>query len=126
MLKLGMIELAMNEPGAEKDLLEARDVLAGTSARRDGYIELARATHGAALARNGDAAAGEAEARAARADLLAGKSASSVHLGDVDALLADILNAHGSASEAAALRDEARRVYTRVLGANHPKTLALR
>ncbi|TLY53154.1 MAG: tetratricopeptide repeat protein, partial [Gammaproteobacteria bacterium] len=126
MLKLGLIELAMNEAPAEKDLHEARDVLAGSSAGRDGYLELARAAHGAAMARSGDAAAGEAEARAARADLIAGKAAASVHLGDVDALLAGILDARGSAGEAASLRDDARSVYTRILGANHPKTQGVR
>lgn len=126
MLKLGLVELGMSDPGAEKDLLDAREILASTSGGRDGYLEWARAAHGAALVRGGDAAGGEAEARSARADLLAGKAATSVHLGDVDVLLAGILDTRGGTSEAATLRDEAKLAYTRVLGANHPKVQALR
>jgi serine/threonine-protein kinase len=126
MLKLGLIEMTMNEANAETDLHDAAEVLAQTSAGHDGYLELARAAHGAAAARHGDAAAGEAEARAARADLIAGSAASSVRLGDVDVLLAGILDARGGGSEANTVRDEARQIYTRVLGANHPKTQTLR
>jgi len=125
MLKLGLVELAMNEREAESDLHIARDVLATTSAGRDGYVEVARVAYGAALVRGGDAALGEAEARAARAAMLAGKAASSVRVGDVDVLLAGILEERGSGVEARALRDEARRVYARVLGVNHPKTQAV-
>jgi hypothetical protein len=126
LLKLGLIELSLNEATAEKDLRDARDLLAGSSMGADGYLELARAAHGAALASSGDANGGETEARAARADLIAGKAAGSKRVGDVDLLLAGVLETRGDKSEADTLRRQARQVFARVLGEAHPKTQALR
>lgn len=124
LLKLGLAEMEAGHAEAEQTLRDAVQLLAGSSSGNDGYAQWAQAAEGKARALYGDAAGGEAEARTARADLLAGKHAQSVRLGDIDVLLADIL-AQGSPNEAARLRTEAREVYRRVLGENHPKTLAI-
>jgi serine/threonine-protein kinase len=124
-LALGLAELAANLPEAKQTLAESVDLLGASSAGADGFLQWAHAAHASALEHAGDVAAAESEAKSARADLLAGKGAASVRLGDIDVLLAGILAAHGAAAEAATLREEARVVYVRVLGADHPKARAL-
>jgi serine/threonine-protein kinase len=69
-------------------------------------------------------ATGEHEAREARARLQASPRATSVRLGEVDTLLADVLDRSGASSEARAMREEAVATFRRVYGAEHPRTRA--
>ncbi|SFN09957.1 serine/threonine-protein kinase [Dokdonella immobilis] len=120
-LMLGRVELALDRPQALATLQAAIGELAGP-AGADGHLDLAGAAHGAALARSGRRDEGEAEARAARARLLAGKSAASVTLAEIDRLLADIEDAGGATERALAFRHDALAVYRRVYGTEHPRT----
>jgi len=125
LMKLGLVEFALNLPQAEATLGESVTQLRSAAAGGDGHLQWAQAAHARALAARGELAAADAEARAARADLAAGKYAGSMHLGDVDLLLADIATLEGRADEAATLRAEAREVFARVLGDEHPRTRAV-
>jgi serine/threonine-protein kinase len=127
MLKLGLVELATNQPEAVQTLRDTRDLLTSTPAGAggSGYLELTRAAYGAALARSGQRAEGEAEARSARAELLSGKYSGSIRLGDIDCLIADIEDQHGAAADARELREEALATYQRVLGPDNLRTQAL-
>ncbi|MEP6939965.1 MAG: serine/threonine-protein kinase [Rudaea sp.] len=125
LLKLGLVESALNLPEAEATLRESIAVLGTSSTGGDGQLQWAQAARARALAAHGNLAEAETEARAARADLAAGKYARSAHLGDVDLLLAEILALEANADEATALRTEARGVFSRVLGEEHPRTRAV-
>jgi len=119
-LTLGRAQLRAQRAEAKDTLRKALADLAAEDTRFAGatkHSALAQAAYGAALARSGDATQGERLARAARADLLAGRYAGSVFLADIDGYLAGIL-VPGAESEQ--LRDEARSVYRRVYGAGHP------
>jgi serine/threonine-protein kinase len=123
-LRFGMAQLAAHRPDALATLDASRAELA-VSGGSGGYQACAQAAYGVALARSGDADAGEKLAREARAGLHAGKDAGSSRLGEVDLLLAELLQRPDQAEEALALRREALAIYRRVLGNEHPRTLAL-
>jgi serine/threonine-protein kinase len=123
-LRLGMAQLAAHRPEALATLEASRSELA-TSGGGAGFIACAQAAYGVALARAGDAAGGEALARQARADLRAGRDAGSSRVGEIDMLLADLLDARDQVEEARSLRGEALEVYRRVFGPDHPRTRAL-
>ena len=126
LLWLGRAELAAGRPEALATLREARDTLRpGSPGAGDGFGDLAAAAYAAALARDGDAEQSLAQARAARAELLKGKSADSVRLADIDLLIAGIAAQSGDAASARAAREEAMSVFRRVLGETHPRTQAL-
>lgn len=120
-LMLGRTQLALDRPQALETLHTAIGELAGP-AGADGHLNLAEAAHGAALARSGRAADGEAEALAARSRLLAGKAAGSVMLAEIDRLLAEIEDSIGAPERALEFRHDALAVYRRVYGADHPRT----
>jgi tetratricopeptide (TPR) repeat protein len=123
-LRLGMAQLAARRPEALATLDASRAELA-TAGGSGGYLPCAQAAYGVALARTGDAAGGEKLVRAARDDLRAGKDAGSSRLGEVDVLLADLLQRPEQAEEASGLRNEALAIYRRVFGSDHPRTRAL-
>lgn len=123
-VRLGMLQLAEHDSEALSTLATARAELA-ESGGSNGYVAWAQAAYGAALARSGDPVGGEKLARAARADLLAGKDAGSSRVGDIDLLLADLLGRPDQATEALGLRTEALATFRRVLGVEHPRTRAL-
>jgi serine/threonine-protein kinase len=123
-LRLGLVQLALHSSEALATLEASRRELA-ESGGGAGYGAYARAAYGVALARAGETASGEREARQARDDLHAGTDAGSSRLGDVDLMLADLLQGRQQHAEARALREEARSIYARVLGVAHPRTLEL-
>jgi serine/threonine-protein kinase len=127
-LTLGRAQLRLRLHEATATLRKARTDLDAAGRRIAGSAKLAalaEAACGAALAQDGNAAEGERLARAARADLLAGRYAGSVALADIDAYLADVLDTRGGSDESRTLRDEALAVYRRVYGAGHPSEQAL-
>jgi serine/threonine-protein kinase len=122
-LTLGRAQLRAQSTQATATLRQARADLAAAGGRVAGSAKLAAladAAYGASLAHDGDTAAGERLARAARVELLAGPYAGSVALADIDAYLADVLDARGGHDEARKLRDEALSAYRRVYGPGHP------
>jgi serine/threonine-protein kinase len=123
-LRLGLAQLAAHWPEALATLQASRTELA-ESGGAGGFLACAQAAYGVALARAGDAAGGERLARSARDDLRAGKDAGSSRLGEIDLLLADLLDRPGQADEARGLRREALAIYRRIFGAGHPRTRAL-
>jgi serine/threonine-protein kinase len=123
-LRLGVVQLALHRPEALATLDASRRELA-ESGGSGGYGAYARAAYGIALARAGETASGEKEARQARDDLRAGRDAGSSRLGEVDLMLADLLQGRQQHEEASALREEARAIYARVLGPGHPRTRAI-
>ncbi|WP_395680542.1 protein kinase domain-containing protein [Dokdonella sp.] len=123
-LRLGLVQLALRRSEALATLEASRSELA-ESGGGAGYAACARAAYGVALARTGDAAGGEKEARGARQDVRAGKDAGSTRSGEIDLMLADLLQRPEQAQEALGLRREALAVYQRVLGPAHPRTRAL-
>jgi serine/threonine-protein kinase len=123
-LRLGLAQLAAHRPEALATLDASRAELT-ESGGNAGFLACAQAAYGVALARAGDAAGGEKLARAARDDLRAGKDAGNSRLGEIDLLLADLLQHPDQAEEAAGLRREALTVYRRVFGPDHPRTHAV-
>jgi tRNA A-37 threonylcarbamoyl transferase component Bud32/tetratricopeptide (TPR) repeat protein len=122
-LRLGMAQFAARRPESAATLRDAVAELGGTG---DGYLEWAQAALGAAQVRDaGDAAAGEALIRNARSNLLAGKDAGSSRLGEIDELLAGVLDARGDTTGAHAIRSEALAVYRRIYGPAHPRAQSL-
>ena len=122
-LRLGQAQFAARRPEALATLRDAVAELGGTG---DGYLEWAQAALGAAQVRDaGDAAAGEALIRNARSNLLAGKDGGSSRLGEIDELLADVLDERGDTTGAHAIRSEALAVYRRIYGPAHPRAQSL-
>jgi eukaryotic-like serine/threonine-protein kinase len=121
-LRLGIAQSAAHSPEALATLREAVNEIGATG---DGYLEWAQAALGVEQVRNGDGAAGEALARKARADLLASKDAGSSRLGEIDELLAGLLQARGEVADARAIGNEAVTVFTRIYGPDHPRTRRL-
>ncbi len=121
-LRLGIAQSAVNSSEALPTLREAVNEIGATG---DGYLEWAQAALGAEQVRNGDGTAGEALARKARTDLLASKDGGSSRLGEVDELLAGLLEARGETSDARAIRNEALSVFTQIYGLDHPRTRRL-
>jgi eukaryotic-like serine/threonine-protein kinase len=120
-LMLGRTQLALGRPEALVTLHDAIGELAGP-AGADGRLALAEAAYGAALARSGKVADGEAAALKAREQLVASNAASSVVLADIDRLLAAIEDANGESQRALEFRRDAFAVYRRVYGDDHPRT----
>jgi serine/threonine-protein kinase len=120
-LMLGRSELALRQPEAADTLQKAMAELDGP-AGADGHLALSRAAYGAALARVGRVDEGEAIALKAREEILAGKSAGSVMLADIDRLLADIEDINDLPLRALEFRRDALAVYRRVYGDDHPRT----
>lgn len=127
-LILGRAQLHARDPRALRTLADSREHLQADIARSAGnakFLAVAQAAHGAALARGGDAAQGEQEARTARTRLLAAYPAGGAKLGEIDAYLADILDAGGKRDEARQIRAEALKICRAVYGDAHPVTRAL-
>ncbi|MEO7325098.1 MAG: serine/threonine-protein kinase [Dokdonella sp.] len=122
-LRLGMLQLAEHMPEAlatlEASIVELKE---GGAA---GFFACAQAAYGLALARSGKPEEGEKLARAARAGLRSAKEAESSRTGDVDLLLAALLQRPDQADEALALRREAFGIYERIFGPDHPRTREL-
>ncbi len=123
-MRLGMAQLAARQPEALATLDASRGELT-VAGGNDGFLACAQAAYGVALARAGDASGGEKLVRTARDDLRAGNASGSLRLGEIDLLLADLLDRPDQAEEALGLRREALAVYRRVLGPDHPRTRAL-
>lgn len=123
-MRLGMAQLAARRPEALATLDASRAELA-VAGGNDGFLACAQAAYGIALARAGDASGGETLVRTARDDLRAGNASGSSRLGEIDLLLADLLDRPDQAGEALGLRREALAVYRRVLGPDHPRTRTL-
>ena len=121
-LRLGIAQSAAHSPEALATLGEAVNEIGATG---DGYLEWAQAALGAEEVRNGNGADGEALARKARADLLASKDRGSSRLGEIDELLAGLLEARGETTDARTIRNEALTVFTRIYGPDHPRTRQL-
>jgi len=123
-MRLGIVQLILHRPEALETLEASRRELA-ESGGGAGYGACAHAAYGVALAGAVDAARGEKEVREARDELRGGTGAGSTRAGEIDLMLADLLQRPEQAQEALALRREALAVYQRVLGPAHPRTLAL-
>ena len=132
---LGLAQLRLRGTDALATLRDAREIMAAQPASNDvAYRTWGQAAYAAALAATGDATEAERLAREARATLLASPRAKSVRLGEIDVLLADVLdhNASGldnpehgrNAQEAQTLRAEALETFQRVYGPDHPRTRA--
>ena len=123
MLLLGVAQLRAQRAEALATLREARESMAAQKSATDMvYTTWGDSAYGAALAASGDAVEGERMARSARDTLLASPRANSVRLGEVDGMLADILERTGKSTEARTLRAEALATFRRVYGAEHPRT----
>ncbi|HET6546721.1 MAG TPA: hypothetical protein VFG55_08260, partial [Rhodanobacteraceae bacterium] len=122
---LGQAQLHRHSAEALATLRDARARLAAVHGAGPKFIALTDAAYGAALAARGDIAEGERIARAARASVLAGASAGSVRLADIDRLLAGILDRKGAGAEARSLREEGIAIYRRVYGPGHPRERSL-
>jgi serine/threonine-protein kinase len=111
---------------ALETLRDARATMAAQTPASDViYSSWCQAAYAAALAANGDTAEGARLGREARAKLLASPRASSVRLGEIDDLLADIRERAGEKAEARTLREEALATFRRVYGETHPRTRAI-
>ena len=122
---LGVLQLRTGNADALATLRDAREAMQALASKQSSDIAFttwAQAAYGAKLAITGDIAQGERLAREARAQLLASPRAQSVRLGEIDALLADILERRHETAEAHSLREEALATLTRVYGAQHPRT----
>ncbi|MGH8090931.1 MAG: tetratricopeptide repeat protein, partial [Rudaea sp.] len=127
-LTLGRAQLRARAPQALQTLADSRENLRANLARSAGNVKslaLAEAAYGAALAQHANAAEGQRLAREARTTLLAAYPDGGEKLGEIDAYLADILDAHGGKDEARALRAEALSAFRAVYGDAHPVTRAL-
>lgn len=120
-LRLGMLQLDEHRPEAlatlGASLVELREGGGG-----GGFLPCAQAAYGVALARAGKPEEGEKLARSARDNLRSGKDADSSRAGDVDLLLAQLLQRPDQSGEALALRQEALGIYQRIFGPDHPRT----
>ncbi len=124
LLGFGRALLAIGDNNKALAVLEdTRQRMANDSSGNLGNSEWAQAAYALALARSGKPEQAEALARKARDDLLAGNSRHSSKLGEINELLASILDLHGPTTEAAELRQEAIVVFHRVLGQKHPRSL---
>ena len=124
-LLLGLTQLRLRPNDALATLRDAREIMAAQPSSNDiAYTTWGQAAYAYALATAGDAAEGERLAREARATLLASPRAQSVRLGEIDVLLAQILERKSGADEARPLRTEALATFQRVYGAEHPRTRA--
>jgi serine/threonine-protein kinase len=125
MMLLGLTQMRLQATDALATLREAREIMAAQPSSNDiAYTTWGQAAYGAALAGAGDVAEGERLAREARATLLASPRAKSVRLGEIDVLLAEILERKSGADEARTLRAEALAAFQRVYGPEHPRTRA--
>lgn len=127
-LTLGRAQLRLHKREALQTLAASREHLQADSARSAGnarFLAVAHAAHGAALAQFGDAAAGEREAREARANLLSAFPDGGEKLAEIDVYLADVLDAQGKTDEARSTRGEALATFRRVYGNTHPVTRRL-
>jgi serine/threonine-protein kinase len=123
---LGLVQLRLQQTDALATLREAREIMAAQPSSSDiAYTTWGQAAYGAALAAAGDVAEGERLAREARATLLASPRAKSVRLGEVDVLLAEVLDRDTRTEEARTLRAEALATLQRVFGPDHPRTRAV-
>ncbi|HSE13863.1 MAG TPA: tetratricopeptide repeat protein, partial [Rudaea sp.] len=128
---LGLAQLRLSSADALATLRDARETMTAQNSASDvAYTCWGQAAYAAALAASGAAAEGERLAREARANLLASPRAGSVRLGEVDLLLAEVLDRSGrdgkpGADEARTLRHEALATFRRVYGAEHPRTRAV-
>ena len=125
-MMLGLAQLRSGQGDALKTLHDASEVLTSQNTSNDpAYTAWCAAAYAAALAATGDIAEAERIGREARSKLLASPRAQSVRLGEVDLLLADVLERKGVPAEAGALREEALATFKRVYGDDHPRTRAL-
>lgn len=124
LLNLGRALLAIGEDDNALALLqEAHEKMTNHSSGNLGFLQWTQAAHALALARTGKLEQAEALARRARSDLLAGSSARSSRLGEINELLASVLELRGARDEAAQLRQEAVEAFQHVLGPQHPRSL---
>ena len=124
-LRLGLVELHARDRDALKTLEASRTDIAAAAAHLAGSnvnALWAEAADGDARAIAGDVASGENLAREARTKLLAGNDAGDSTLAEIDTLFADILDRKPAPAEARTVREEALKVFTRVYGADHPRT----
>ena len=122
---LGVAQLRTQRPDAAATLRAALDTMAANKSATDiAYLAWGQAAYAAAIAAK-DPVEGERLAREARTNFLASPRANSVRLGDVDMLLADILERRESVAEARTLREEALATFRRIYGEDHPRTRAL-
>jgi len=123
---LGLTQLRLQGTDALATLRDAREIMAAQTSSTDvAYATWGQAAYAAALAAAGDAAEAERLAREARATLLASPRAKSVRLGEVDVLLAEVLDRNKRADEARTLRAEALATFQRVYGPDHARTRAV-
>ena len=121
---LGIAQLRGGHTEALATLHDARAEMAAQKFSDMAFVTWGQAAYGAALAAHGELAEGERLAREARANLLASASAQSVRLGDIDLLLAEVLERKPALDEAHTLREEALTTFRRVYGTDHPRTRA--
>lgn len=127
-LRLGLVELHAHDSRALQTLEASRTDLATAATHQAGSPEnalWAEAADGDATAINGDEPSGERLAREARTKLLAGKNGGGSTLAEIDTLLADILDRKPAPAEAHTVREEALAIFTRVYGADNPRTRTL-
>jgi len=122
-VRLGLTLLALDRPEALSMLALAHDELT-ESGGHSGFLALADAGHGVAVAHAGDPVAGEREVRDALARLRASGEVDSSRRADIDLMLAELLTGPEHAEEANDLRRDALLVALRVFGPNHPRTRA--
>jgi len=123
---LGLAQLRLQAADALATLRDAREIMAAQPSSNDvAYTTWGQAAYAAALAAASDAAEAERLAREARATLLASPRAKSVRLGEVDLLLAEVLDRNKRADEARTLRAEALATFQRVYGPDHARTRAV-
>jgi tRNA A-37 threonylcarbamoyl transferase component Bud32 len=122
---LGLAQLRTGRPEALATLRDARDSMTAQKGNNDPLIAMwCQAAYAAALAAGGDLVQGEQLAREARATLLAGPNSKSVRLGEIDDLLADVLDRNANPDEGRAMREEALATFRRIYGEDHPRTRA--
>lgn len=127
-LILGRAQLHAGDQRALLTLADSRTHLQADinrAAGNDRFLAIAQAAYGAAQARFGDAFQGEKIAREARTRLLAIDPAGGKRMGEIDAYLADVLDARGANPEARQVREEALSIFQRLYGEDHPVTRAL-
>jgi tRNA A-37 threonylcarbamoyl transferase component Bud32 len=123
-LRFGMTQLAAHRPDALAMLDLSRTELV-ESGGNGGFLECADAAYGVALAQAGDLAAGEKRVRDALAAIRAGKNADTSRRGEIQLMLADLLERPDQADEALALRRDALSLFQKRFGAGDPRRRAL-
>ena len=120
---LGIAQLRGGRTEALATLRDARAEMAAQKFSDIAYVAWGQAAYGAAVAAHDELAEGERMVREARTNLLASASAQSVRLGDIDLLLAEVLDRKAAPDEARKLRQEALAAFQRVWR-RHPRTRA--